>query len=71
MDIKDLGTAVSQIKVRIQRARVAVRGMSDVERSVEEQEEEIRELEGRIARQRGVLSGLSKEGNEVERMEED
>jgi hypothetical protein len=69
LDIKDLGTAVSQIKVRIQRARVAVRGMSDVERSVEEQEEEIRELEGRIEKQRGVLKGLSE--NVVERMDED
>jgi RNA polymerase II transcription mediator complex subunit 9 len=60
---------VSQIKVRIQRARVAVRGMSDVERSIEEQEEEIRELEGCIERQRGVLRGLAEGG--VERMDED
>jgi predicted ATP-grasp superfamily ATP-dependent carboligase len=69
LDIKDLGAAVSVIKVRIQKARVAVRSMSDIERSMEEQEEEIRELEERIAKQRGVLKGLSE--NMVDRMDED
>lgn len=60
---------MSQVKVRIQRARVAVRGMSDVERSIEEQEEEIQELERLIERQRGVLRGLGEVGED--KMEED
>ncbi|QDS71418.1 hypothetical protein FKW77_003330 [Venturia effusa] len=58
LDIKNLGPAVSHVKVRIQRARVAVRAMPDIDRSVEEQEEEIQELERMIERQRGVLRGL-------------
>ncbi|KAE9994048.1 hypothetical protein EG327_001781 [Venturia inaequalis] len=60
LDIKNLGPAVSHVKVRMQRARVAVRAMPDIERSVEEQEEEIRELERIIERQRGVLRGLGR-----------
>lgn len=72
LDIKNLGPAVSHVKVRLQRARVAVRAMPDIERSIEEQEEEIRELERMIERQRGVLRGLG-QGETVggDKMEED
>ncbi|TID13924.1 hypothetical protein E2P81_ATG06990 [Venturia nashicola] len=74
LDIKNLGSAVSHVKVRMQRARVAVRSMPDIERRVEEQEEEMRELERVIERQRSVLTGLGHGQGEAvsgEKMDED
>ncbi|SMR60415.1 unnamed protein product [Zymoseptoria tritici ST99CH_1E4] len=55
---KDLPTAVLEVKAKIRAALRAVEGLPDVERSLEEQDEEIAELEERIRRQRIVLSGL-------------
>lgn len=56
LDIKDLPTATSSVKIRIQKARGVVEGLPDVHRSVEEQENEIEELEDRVARLRSVIS---------------
>lgn len=55
LDPKLLITEASAVKIRVQKARAAVDGLSDVERSVEEQEREIEELEGKIERLRGLI----------------
>lgn len=52
------------IKLKIQRAKAAVSALSDVERTTEEQQEEIRELEGRIRNLRGVLGELGRRAGE-------
>ena len=45
---KDLVTEIAAIKIRVQKARAAVGALPDIERSTDEQEEEIRELEEKI-----------------------
>ena len=50
------------MKIKIQKARVAVQGLPDGERTVEEQEVEIGELEEEVGRLRGVLGALGAEG---------
>jgi hypothetical protein len=56
LDVKDLPTETSSVRIRIQKARTVVEGLPDVERSVEEQQKEIAELEDRVARLRSVIS---------------
>ncbi|KAJ5156031.1 hypothetical protein N7492_008834 [Penicillium capsulatum] len=56
LDIKDLPTETSSVKIRIQKARGVVEGLPDVHRSVEEQQKEIDALEDRVARLRSVIS---------------
>ncbi|KAJ5174819.1 uncharacterized protein N7482_000696 [Penicillium canariense] len=56
LDVKDLPTATSSVKIRIQKARAVVEGLPDTHRSIEEQQKEISELEDRVARLRSVLS---------------
>lgn len=46
------------MKIKIQKARAAVRGLPDIERTIEEQEEEIAELEDEVRRVRGVIAGM-------------
>ncbi|PYH41915.1 RNA polymerase II mediator complex middle subunit MED9, partial [Aspergillus saccharolyticus JOP 1030-1] len=60
LDIKDLPTEVSSIKIRIQKAQAVVENLPDVDRSVAEQEEEIRELEDRIAKLKTVISDFGR-----------
>jgi hypothetical protein len=55
LDIKDLPTEASSIKIRIQKAQAVVECLPDVDRSVDEQETEINELEHRIARLKSVI----------------
>lgn len=50
------------MKIKIQKARVAVQGLPDVERTLEEQEVEIAELEEEVRRLRGVLGAIGREG---------
>ncbi|KAJ5986085.1 hypothetical protein N7451_010450 [Penicillium sp. IBT 35674x] len=56
LDVKDLPTQTSSVKIRIQKARAVVEGLPDVQRSVEEQQREIVELEDRVARLRSVIT---------------
>jgi hypothetical protein len=56
---KHLGTATSEVKNKIQKARVAVQGLPDMERTVNEQEVEIEGLEREADRLRGVIRGLA------------
>jgi hypothetical protein len=59
LTIKDIPAATDGLKHRLQKARVAVKELPDLNRSLKEQEEEIRELEDKITRQREVLKSLS------------
>ncbi|KAF2169771.1 hypothetical protein M409DRAFT_20185 [Zasmidium cellare ATCC 36951] len=56
---KDLPTAALEIKGLIRNALREVEKLPDVDRDVEEQEEEIGELEERVRRQREMLRGLA------------
>lgn len=56
---KHLGTATSEVKNKIQKARVAVQGLPDMKRTVQEQELEIEELEREAERLMGVITGLA------------
>ncbi|KAL9033114.1 MAG: hypothetical protein Q9214_007662, partial [Letrouitia sp. 1 TL-2023] len=58
---KDLATAVSAIRLRLEKAKKAVADLPDVERTVEEQEEEIAELEAEVARLQGCLRAIAGE----------
>jgi hypothetical protein len=58
LDIKDLDAAANSIMVQIQRAKTAVMGLQGVDRTVEEQEEEIKWLEEKIEKQRGMMGKL-------------
>jgi hypothetical protein len=62
LDIQELAAASGSIKVRIQKARAAVKELPDMDRSIKEQEQEIAELESRIEKMRGMLKGLAKDG---------
>jgi hypothetical protein len=63
LDIQELAAAAGPIKIRIQKARAAVKELPDMDRSIAEQEEEIAELKNRIAKMRDMLKGLGKDGD--------
>ncbi|KAK5277640.1 hypothetical protein LTR16_009538, partial [Cryomyces antarcticus] len=58
LDIQQLATESSSIKARIRKALAAVRALPDMERTVEEQEEEIEYLESKIRRQRRIIEDM-------------
>jgi hypothetical protein len=60
---KQIPAATDGLKHRLQRTRAQVAQLPDMERTVEEQEEEMRELEQRIRQQRGVLERLKALGS--------
>ncbi|KAH7369880.1 RNA polymerase II transcription mediator complex subunit 9-domain-containing protein [Rhexocercosporidium sp. MPI-PUGE-AT-0058] len=70
LTIKDIPAATDGIKHKLQKARVLVKELPDMERSVEEQEEEMRELEERIQRQRDILVQLRDVGLGIRRERE-
>ncbi len=67
LDPKDLPQAAVPIKLKIQKAKAAVLALPDVERTIEEQEDEVLELERRIERLRGVLGNLGRRASEGKR----
>lgn len=60
LEAKDLFTAASAIRIRIQKARAVVEGLPDVDRTTEEQDDEIEELMARIASLRGVIADFGR-----------
>jgi hypothetical protein len=60
--IKDIPAATDELKHKLQKARAQVKELPDIDRTLAEQEEEIRELEEKIGKQRGVLEGLKEVG---------
>lgn len=70
LTIKDIPTATDGLKHKIQKARAQVKELPDMDRSIRDQEEEIRELELKILRQREVLEGLRDVGVAMKRERE-
>lgn len=65
LDVKDLTAAIYPIRQKIQKAKEAVTGMVDVDRSIEEQEAEIKALEARVQALKGrlaLLGGIAGDG---------
>ncbi|KAF2177871.1 hypothetical protein K469DRAFT_601609 [Zopfia rhizophila CBS 207.26] len=63
LEIQHLATAATELKLKIQKARRAVMALPDIDRTCEDQHEEIEDLEARIARLKRVLRGLGKPQN--------
>lgn len=60
LDPKDVAHESSRIRLKMERARVMVSELPDVDRSLDEQKKEIRELEEKIEQQRGIMRAISK-----------
>ncbi|KOS18277.1 hypothetical protein ESCO_002703 [Escovopsis weberi] len=58
LSFKDVPGATDRLKHKLQHARAQVRVLPDMDRTVNEQRAEIRELEARIAQQRALLERL-------------
>ncbi|ROT35811.1 hypothetical protein SODALDRAFT_362647 [Sodiomyces alkalinus F11] len=73
LSLRELSTQTDALKHKLQRARTQIKTLPDMERDIEEQEEEIQELEARIRMQREVLEKLRERGvdfgNEGDKME--
>ncbi|KAL4921845.1 RNA polymerase II transcription mediator complex subunit 9-domain-containing protein [Aspergillus aurantiobrunneus] len=63
LDVKNLPTEVSSIKIRIQKAQAVIESLPDVNRTVAEQEKEIHDLEDRITRLKSVISDFGRRAN--------
>ncbi|MCJ1250261.1 hypothetical protein MMC30_007487 [Trapelia coarctata] len=66
LEPKDVARETARIKQMIQNARLAVAELPDIDRTIEEQKAEIRELEERISRQREVLKEVAGAGQKIE-----
>ncbi|KAH7094912.1 RNA polymerase II transcription mediator complex subunit 9-domain-containing protein [Paraphoma chrysanthemicola] len=60
LEIQNVATAANDIRRKIQKARTAVLALPDVDRSCEDQEEEIEDLEATIARLKASLRELGR-----------
>ncbi|KAF2838550.1 hypothetical protein M501DRAFT_1016643 [Patellaria atrata CBS 101060] len=58
LEIQNLQTAAGALKVKIQKARQAIKALPSIDRTVEDQEEEIAYLTERIEYLKGVLNRL-------------
>ncbi|KAL4936926.1 RNA polymerase II transcription mediator complex subunit 9-domain-containing protein [Aspergillus oleicola] len=63
LDVKNLPTEVSSIKIRIQKAQAIVESLPDVDRTVAEQENEIHDLEDKITRLKSVIADFGRRAN--------
>lgn len=71
LTIKDIPTATDGLKHKIQKARAQIKELPDMDRSIKDQEEEMRELKVKIARQKEVLEGLRDMGLALKREREE
>jgi hypothetical protein len=62
LSFKDVPGATDGLKHKVQHARAQVRALHDMDRSIEEQNREINELEGQIERQHALLQSLRQAG---------
>lgn len=58
LEIQHVATAANDIRLKIQKARRAVMSLPDIDRSLEDQEDEIGDLEARIAQLKASLKEL-------------
>ncbi|KAE8449968.1 hypothetical protein EG329_007107 [Mollisiaceae sp. DMI_Dod_QoI] len=70
LTVKEIPLAADKIKSKLQTARLQVKQLPDMERSVSEQEQEIRELEDKISKQRAALAQLKEAGVAIKRERE-
>jgi len=70
LSFKDVPGATDGLKHKLQRARAQVRELPDMDRSITEQNDEIRDLENRIEKQRALLQRLRDEATGRDRKEE-
>ena len=64
LSAKDLASEASAIKIKIQKARAAVEALPDADRTIQEQEQEIRGLEERIDGLKEVLNDVAARGRQ-------
>ena len=60
LEIQHVATAANDIRLKIQKARRAVLTMPDIDRTCEDQEDEIEDLQTRIARLKASLAELGR-----------
>ncbi|EWG43053.1 hypothetical protein FVEG_04688 [Fusarium verticillioides 7600] len=70
LSFKDVPGATDGLKHKLQRARAQVRELPDMDRSIAEQNDEIRDLESRIEKQRALLQRLRDEATGRDRKDE-
>ncbi|RPA95977.1 hypothetical protein L873DRAFT_1812063 [Choiromyces venosus 120613-1] len=58
LELKDVDHESSHIRLKMEKARAMVANLPDVDRSLEEQKKEIRDLEERIEKQRGMIKAV-------------
>ncbi|KAL1602703.1 hypothetical protein SLS60_006124 [Paraconiothyrium brasiliense] len=66
LDIQQVSTAATEVKLKLQKARKAVMALPDIDRSIEDQQDEIEFLEARIAKLKSALQELGKPSHEAE-----
>ncbi|KAF2011604.1 hypothetical protein BU24DRAFT_413239 [Aaosphaeria arxii CBS 175.79] len=66
LDPKNLTNEAQKLRSKIYRAQRAVMALPDIDRTTEDQEEEIQDLEERIARLKTVLQGLGQPNGKAE-----
>ncbi|KAF2444296.1 hypothetical protein P171DRAFT_485751 [Karstenula rhodostoma CBS 690.94] len=66
LDIQQVSTAATEVKLKLQKARKAVMALPDIHRSTEDQQDEIEFLETRNAQLKAALQELGKPSYEAE-----
>jgi hypothetical protein len=66
LEIQHVATAANEIRLKIQKARRAVVALPEVDRTWEDQEEEIEELEARITKMKASLRELGRPSADAE-----
>ncbi|KAH7378757.1 RNA polymerase II transcription mediator complex subunit 9-domain-containing protein [Pyrenochaeta sp. MPI-SDFR-AT-0127] len=66
LEIQHVATAANDVRLKIQKARRAVMALPDIDRTCEDQEDEIEDLEARIARSKASLRELGRPALEAE-----
>lgn len=62
ISLRDLPTATDSLKHKLQHARVQIKALPDVNRTVAAQEAEVRQLEARVEAQKAMLARLRADG---------
>lgn len=70
LTVKELPAATDNLKHKLQRARAAVKTLPDVQRTIAQQEDEIRALEDRRRKQVAMLGRLREEGLQFAHVEQ-
>lgn len=60
LDIQHVATAANDVRLKMQKARRAVMALPEIDRTCEDQEDEIEDLEARIARAKAALTELAR-----------